>query len=277
MPPAPEPSARANYREWLTATGLAGATIRNYELRLNQALEWCYERNLSLAHLQPTQLAEMSLTFAPSSSTREQLRAALSHYYDMIGRDRPPLRAIRSPKKPTHRNRALSPEDTKTLLETARFWFPEGLAVGFGLYLGLRVSEVANAQWSRFNHDMSWYEVLGKGDETYDLPVNDRFRSELEVAQRLARSDWVFPGRFDGPVVPATVWKWVRAVSKEAGIGEIQSHVLRHTAITEVNDRTGNLRVAQEFARHKDPNTTKIYTRVTGQQLEDAVAKMYED
>ena len=46
---------------------------------------------------------------------------------------------------------------------------------------------------------------------------------------------------------------------------------LRHTAIATANDRTGDLRAAQEFARHARPETTAIYTRATAKRLWEAL------
>jgi hypothetical protein len=49
----------------------------------------------------------------------------------------------------------------------------------------------------------------------------------------------------------------------KAGIPNLSPDRLRHTAIATVNDATGDLRTAQEFARHADIETT-ISTHASG-------------
>lgn len=57
-----------------------------------------------------------------------------------------------------------------------------------------------------------------------------------------------------------------------SAIGEVVApHRLRHTAIATLNDRTGDLRTAQAFARHASPETTVIYTRFPRRRLVAAV------
>lgn len=74
-----------------------------------------------------------------------------------------------------------------------------------------------------------------------------------------------------GHVHPQTIWQWVTDMAREAGISHVYPHRLRDTALTIVNDATGNLRAAQEIAGHSDPEVTAGYTRATDRMLADAV------
>ncbi|MDP8937455.1 MAG: tyrosine-type recombinase/integrase [Actinomycetota bacterium] len=88
----------------------------------------------------------------------------------------------------------------------------------------------------------------------------------------LSRSgDYVFPGRFGGPVTPATIWDWIRYVADDAGLGKVPPHVLRHLCLATQNDATGDLRTVQHFAGHSNPQTTSGYTRSTNRRLRAAV------
>ncbi len=78
----------------------------------------------------------------------------------------------------------------------------------------------------------------------------------------------MFPGRKrGGPVAPATIWQWVRVLAARAGLQDVTTHRLRHTALATANDNTGNLRAVMAFARHARPETTMGYTRTTARQL----------
>jgi integrase len=65
--------------------------------------------------------------------------------------------------------------------------------------------------------------------------------------------------------------QWVRDVGLEAGV-PVRTHLLRHTALAEANDRSGNLRAVQDLARHSRPETTAGYTRTTAARLKSVVA-----
>jgi hypothetical protein len=148
------------------------------------------------------------------------------------------------------------------------------LAVVIGLYLGLRRFEIAKLRWADF--DDGWLRVVGKGDVEATIPVHPVVTAYLD---RLAdECAFVFPGSSGGSVCPATIWNWVREVSQEAGLPQVTTHVLRHTALATGNDETGDLRSAQDFARHAEPGTTSGYTRSTKRRLvafSDAIGDFY--
>ena len=150
-----------------------------------------------------------------------------------------------------------------------------GTAVLAGLYLGLRVAEIAGMHWQRFDHGLAWYTCQGKGDRTRRIPVAAPLRDRLEELED--RVGWVFTGsngRHHSHVHPATIWTWVRELAVEAGLAPLHTHQLRHTAIATIHDNTGDLAVAQQFAGHAKPETTRIYTRVTNDKLAAAVATL---
>jgi len=205
-----------------------------------------------------------------TNSSRKQLRTALKHYWTMSGRIDPPARAVRVPPKPRGICRAIEPDDARILVKTALGWHPQGLAVLFGLYMALRAGEIASARWDRFSPEFDWYTVTGKGDVTATIPVHPVLCAELAGYQ--SAYVYLFPGsRRRAYVTATTVWQWTRDVAVEAGIGQIQTHQLRHTALATANDATGDLRATQAFARHARPETTAIYTRATAARLRAVV------
>ena len=108
------------------------------------------------------------------------------------------------------------------------------------------------------------------------MPVHEVVLRYMASVPR--QGPFVFPGRFGGPVNPATIWEWAREVARDAGLGDVPTHVLRHTALTAANDATGDLRATQDFARHAKPETTAGYTRTTERRLREvaeAIAGAY--
>lgn len=259
-----------SYREHLIAESLKERTIKSYTSYIGRCEAWCEAQGVVLNELTPSQVRALAATFPRSYSTQGVLRGALKRYWEMTEREKAPVGAVRLPKQPSYRNRAVDPQEAMALAKAAQYWYPQGVAVGFGLYMGLRAEEIATAEWSRL--DQGWYQILGKGDKTVSLPVHHVLAEDLRYARKQAPGAAIFPGsRKRRHVTPQTIWNWTHLVAEAAGIRRITTHQLRHTAITEVRDRTKDLRVAQEFARHSNPRTTQIYTRVTGRQLTKAV------
>lgn len=68
-----------------------------------------------------------------------------------------------------------------------------------------------------------------------------------------------------------TIWRRVRHYARLAGIGALDVHTLRHTAITAALDGGASLRRAQAMAGHADPKTTARYDSRRGDLDESAV------
>jgi integrase/recombinase XerC len=258
------------FDRYLIGLGLAPKTVTVYHRVVQRAIDRCHELGISLDHIEAEQLAELAASFPASPSSRRQLRTALQYWYEWRGLPRPALRAIRVPKAKRGKFNGLEHDEARMLAKTCLGWYPEGLAVLAGLYMALRREEIATMRWDRFDPQLEWYTVHGKGDTIADVPVHPTLRRELRPNFYV----WVFPGRQGGHVTPATVWNWTKAAAKRAGIRDIHPHQLRHTAIATVNDNTGDLRAAQSFARHARPETTAIYTRTTAERLQEAVATL---
>jgi integrase len=156
-------------------------------------------------------------------------------------------------------------EQAAALVQTSRGVYPEGTAVLFGLLMGLRRLEIAAVDWTRFTPQLDWYEVYGKGNIVEEIPVHHIVREEIQGRQTAYR--YLFPGNRTAHVNPATVALWVAQIGTAAGIPDLTPHKLRHTFISDVNDKSGDLRVAQELARHASPETTAGYTRVTRDRM----------
>lgn len=263
----------STYEEYLVSIGLSDNTVRAYVDRLRRAEQILRFMGADLESATAHQLAAMAAQTSKTHSLRGQLRCALKHFYTWQDRLDAPLRAVRVPPQPKMVNKALEPDETAALLAVSRGRWPEGAAVMLGLYLGLRRAEIAAAEWWRFDERMEWYEVLGKGDKTATVPVHPVVREELE---RRRGTGWVFQGRKNvrEHISPATVWDWVKRLAREARIGKVTTHQLRHTALTTALDNTENLRAVMEFARHERPQTTAGYTRTTKEQLQRVSAAL---
>lgn len=256
---------------FLLAQGLSEKTVRIYGKRVDAAILWFTEREADLTTARPADLVAWSQTLSPSVSSRRQARSALSYYFTWLALPDPGLKAIRVPPKPRYYCQAVDEYEAKLLHKVAlEEGHPRGTAVLLGLYLALRVSEIADAKWDGFDNRLQKYTLTGKQDYTATIPVHPRLGEYLTPLP--TRYRYLFPGeRGRDHVTSQTVWSWIRALGQRVGIEELRSHQLRHTAIASLHDNTGDLRTAAEFARHRRIETTMIYTRTAEATLKRAV------
>lgn len=259
-----------SYNEYLLSIGLAPRTVVIYRRKMEEVIRRAGEMDADLDDVSVTTLAMIGASFPNTTSSLRQLRTALQHWYTWRGLPCPPLKVIRVPRQTRGKYRGLEPDEACALVKTALGWFPQGTCVLFGMYLALRREEIASVRWDRFDRTLEWYTVHGKGNKIAELPVHPVLRDELKPTAY----PYAFPGRGGGHVTPATIWNWVREVADAAGLPPLQPHQLRHTAIATINDTTGDLRTAQEFARHARPETTAIYTRTTAARLWEAALSL---
>ena len=266
----------------LLGLGLSPRSAYHYARVVDQAARFLEERGTDLARCGPTDVAAFAQTVKNTYASRSICRAALKAAWAVLDRYDGPLRAVRVPPRPRMRCRAL-PDDISVALERAAWTRGDerGLAVLIGLYSALRRFEIAKLRWEDFELDADgrpeWIHVQGKGDQIAEIPVHPVLAQALYPVMR--RTGWVFPSPLgrrqregNGHVCAATIWVYVREVAEEAGLGHIKTHMLRHTALAEANDRSGDLRGTQEFARHARPEQTAGYTRVRAQRLKELVA-----
>lgn len=247
--------------EFLVLNGIDPRTIQIY----SQVLKRVIRAGLDIDQPEVMAVAEYARSTPNTHASRSQLRSTLKWYWQATGIDGPAT-AVKVPPQPLMVCKTLEDDEARAVEKTALSWWPEGAACLIALYMALRRTEIAQAEWRRFDEGLRWYRVLGKGSKTAQLPVNALLRSELEHR----RTDgYLFPGRFGDHVTPATINNWIDRVGVAAGVGHLPPHRLRHTSLATANDRTGDLRAVQTFARHAKPETTAGYTRTTEKRLRD--------
>ena len=267
-----EHNCMRGFDTFLLGHGLSDRTVELYVGYARRFADWCEDRHHDPHQPEMIWAREWSDTLPYTWSSRKIAATTLHWWSDYIGAD-DLADAVRKPRKPRMRSKALDDDDASALEEAAfEDGWPRGVAVLLGLYLGMRRVEIARATWSSWSAGRWAWQRAKTGDLTR-LPVHPRLSQLLLSSPK--HSTYVFPGDKGRPhVSPATVWQWTRDLSTEAGLGLVSTHQLRHTFITALVDQTGNLRIAQEAAGHRDPTVTSGYTRVRDQQLDSALSKL---
>ncbi|HMM99843.1 MAG TPA: tyrosine-type recombinase/integrase [Anaerolineales bacterium] len=149
---------------------------------------------------------------------------------------------------------------------------------------GLRISEACNLRRGDIDYTGRRAVVIGKGDKQAVVRFTDRAlravkaylsaRAKLDGAQGVPLASLPLFARHDAgagnkvkPVRSGGMRKSLQAIPgwlDEGGKPRLTPHTFRHYFVTRVYQRTGDIVVTQELARHADIGTTKRYTHLTG-------------
>jgi integrase/recombinase XerD len=221
-----------------------------------------------------------------SSRTMARLLSSLRKFYRYQMRegriDEDPSARIESPRLGRPLPKSLSEAEVELLLaapdlETSLGWRDRTMLEL--LYAsGLRVSELVSLRCAQINLRQGVVQVIGKGSKERLVPLGEEaldwvLRYSRDVRPGLLRgrtSDFLFPGRNDGPMTRHAFWHRLKTHAVRAGIrSTLSPHTLRHAFATHLVNHGADLRVVQMLLGHSDLSTTQIYTHVARERLRD--------
>lgn len=162
---------------------------------------------------------------------------------------------------------------------------------------GLRVHEACTLRRGDINWSEGYAVIIGKGDKQGVVRFTSRALEAIKayLAQRAeldgnsGRQMTALPlfarhdrgaGRKIEAITPTTGRNIVSGrVAQLLGpdkVGSITPHSFRHYFVTSVLRGTGNLRVAQELARHSNIQVTQRYTHLSNEELDRAYYEVFE-
>jgi len=162
---------------------------------------------------------------------------------------------------------------------------------------GLRVHEACSLR----RGDIDWNEgrgvIIGKGDKQAVIRFSSRslrvlrdylsLRSQLDGASNRPLTALPLFARHDKgagnkikPISTATgrniVTERVRQALGEEAVGTITPHSFRHYFVTTVLRASGNLKLAQELARHSNIQVTQRYAHLSDDELDKGYYEIFE-
>lgn len=163
---------------------------------------------------------------------------------------------------------------------------------------GLRIDEACKLKRGNLNWTANQARFIGKKDKEAVVRLSTKslqyLRDYLATRQDLdgasgkalqalplfARHD-LGAGKRTSAITTTTgrgiIKKWVKASGLEDLTSPITPHSLRHYFVTMVYEATGDLKLAQELARHESTNTTECYTHLINPKLDEAYRLTFED
>jgi integrase len=219
-----------------------------------------------------------------AASTKKKIRAQLGSFFvwavnlDKIERN-PVVRLSRPRKTQPNRRRAHSPDRITAIIE-AQPELRDRIAIALMARHGLRKDEVRRLRWRDIDLQAGLMRLHAKGGKRPEVPIvfpdllADLNRLYLETEAKPSHY-LLFPRRIgnlpsrgghgvvaeypDRPMQPSTLHRWWKRCLEQAGAADFPMHELRHTAGTEFQRATHDLKLTQLFMRHASIQTTADY------------------
>ncbi len=197
---------------------------------------------------------------------------------------------IESPKPKKSLPKVLTMEEAKMLLDAvkndneSKSVSRDYAIITLFLNCGMRVSELVGIDLSDIDHELRSLRVVGKGNKERIVYLNDACRMAIgDYITERAQADnskivtkALFLSSRDQRISVKTVQWMVYKYLDIAGLGSkhYSVHKLRHTAAT-LMYQSGNVdvRVLKDILGHEQLNTTQIYTHVSNESMEKAMAQ----
>lgn len=223
--------------------------------------------------------------FAARSQARRL--SALRQFYRFLLResirDDDPSAGLDSPRAGKPLPKYLAPAEILALLEAAaRLPGRAGATTGAALELlyatGLRISELLALPPSAVTAGEPAILVRGKGGKERIVPLSTPALAAAErlLAGRDKKGRWLFPGRDPRrPMTRQGLALLLKQAALAAGLDPalVSPHVLRHSFATHLLANGADLRSLQTLLGHSAIATTEIYTHLTTERLQAAVAR----
>ncbi len=141
---------------------------------------------------------------------------------------------------------------------------------------GVRVSEAIRLRLGDVSRD--GIRVLGKGSVERVVFIQDSLVSEMLLyAQELAlgRNDYLFPSRKGGHITKQRADQVIKEAARRGELERnVHAHLFRHGYAINFLNCSGRLDALQEQLGHRDINTTRIYLRLSDEDVRREVSKI---
>jgi integrase len=176
-----------------------------------------------------------------------------------------PVSGVRKPAQPQGRNRILTYEEERLLLDACKPLANRNIYTRPFVILAvetcMRRGELLSLRWDNINYQArTAYLVLTKNGESRTVPLSMR---AMETLKSLPRS-------IDGRVLPinfAALENNFKRARERAGLKDLRIHDLRHTAATRLAEKLPNLLELSAVTGHKSLAMLKRYYHPNPQQL----------
>ena len=211
----------------------------------------------------------------PASINREM--ALMKHAFSLAVREWEwtrdnPVKKISMEKENNKRDRWLTRDEEKRLLEDAPPWLRE--IIVFALNTGMRLGEILSLTWKAVDLKRRTAMILkSKNGERRTIPLNEAAIEVLKGKSKIRslKTNLVFYNENHNQYDYSNLEKAFRSALDKAGIEDFRFHDLRHCFATKLVQRGVDLYKVQLLLGHKTPLMTQRYAHHYPESLREGV------
>lgn len=183
-----------------------------------------------------------------------------------------PVSKVPKEKENNERDRWLSEDEEKRLLENSPQWLKD--IIVFDLHTGLRQGELLSLQWGRVNLFRKTIIIqVSKNGKPRTIPLN-QIALDILVEKSKVRNikhDLVFTSSVGTKIDCDNLRRTFESVLKKADIQNFHFHDLRHTFATWLAQRGVDIYKISKLLGHKDIRMTQRYSHHSPESLRDGI------
>lgn len=230
----------------LRAENLAKRTLETYKESISQFINFLAERGVSVTPAEITReqvedfITELLSKWKPATANNRY--RALNRYFNWLVDEgeitESPMSKMKPPKIPEQPPEVLTFEDLKAILKACEgkdFFARRDMAIiRLLIDTGLRRGELAGLKMEDVDLDAQAVTVMGKGARVRVVPFGRKVARDIDRYIRIralhpqAARPELWLGKA-GPMTGSGIYQIVTQRAKQAGIGEIYTHLFRHT------------------------------------------------
>ena len=274
---------------------LSPLTVQVYNRVLTQFLSFTQAHlgeEIQLSHLKDLKSKDFRAWMTDLLSAQEQTKSSVTRAVSVIRSfflfldqenlvHNPLARNLRAPRREQSLPRALSQEDTRTLLSHAsdlvtEEWVGKRDQAFFTLLYGcgLRINEALTLNQGDIPPPNGMLRVQGKGNKERVVPflplVWQRIQEYLAICPFLKSHEQpLFYGQQGKRLNVSVAERAITLLRRSLGLPETATpHALRHSFATHLLEENADLRTIQELLGHASLATTQRYTKINRKKLQ---------
>lgn len=150
-----------------------------------------------------------------------------------------------------------------------------GLLFAFGIYTGLRISDILAIKVRQVRHEKYLSIREKKTGKEKNIPINRFLRERIdEYVMDLKNYEYVFHGRVrTSPLTRQQAYNILSSAAEKFGIPSVGTHTLRKTFGYYMYQKTHDVAMLMDIFNHSSPSETLRYIGVN----QDSKDKLYMD
>ena len=188
--------------------------------------------------------------------------------------------SIERPKLEKHLPNTLTIEEVDKLLDIkldTPFDYRNKAMLELLYRTGIRVSELVNLTIHSIDLENSIVRLTGKGNKERIIPLGDytidyliKYLDKRTELLKNSNTDGLFLNNHGKKMTRQGFFKILKKLLKEKGLNtEVSPHTLRHSFATHLLSGGADLRSIQVLLGHSDISTTKIYTHISNDKVQN--------